>query len=79
MKTTGKITSKPYKCKLCGYEENHSTNHWGEFYNTHCKGCGQYSPWECMEDPPKGYVEPSKWQTVMLSDLLVPKEDESND
>ena len=73
MKTTGKITSKLYECKTCGYQEKHETNHYGEFYNTLCKECKNYSTWKCLDPMPRGYTEPPRWQTVMLSDLLAPK------
>jgi hypothetical protein len=69
MKTIGKYSMKPYKCKTCGYEEEHGTNHWGEFYNTRCKGCGTCAIWECLEDPPPGYSKPAKWKSVKLGDI----------
>ena len=70
MKTTGKYSVKPYKCKTCGYEASHGTNHWGEFYNTHCMGCGTYSTWECLEDPPEGYTRPLKWQKIKVGTIV---------
>ncbi len=33
-----KITNKKYRCPVCGNEEMHSTNHFGEIY-TRCKKC----------------------------------------
>lgn len=69
MQVTGKVTSKKYACKLCNYEENHSTNHYGEFYMTYCKGCGNYSTWVCKETLPKGWKLPKKWKSVDLGDV----------
>lgn len=74
MKTTGKYSHKLYRSKCCGYEEKHGTNHWGEFYNTYCKGCGQYSTWECLEPVPEGYTKPEPWKTVRLGDICEIKE-----
>ena len=67
--TTGKYSQKLYACELCGYEEKHGTNHWGKFYNTHCKGCGQYSAWVCKEPCPDTHELPPEWTTVKLGDI----------
>ena len=70
MKTTGKYSKKQYRCKTCGYEASHGTNHWGEFYNTHCMGCGTYSTWECLEPMPEGYEKPEAWKQIKLGDVV---------
>jgi len=68
-KTTGKISRKKYACESCSYTEKHSTNHYGKFYNTFCKSCGQYSTWVCQEDVPKGWGVPEEWKSVKLGDI----------
>jgi len=78
LKTTGKYSIKPYKCTNCGHEEEHGTNHWGEFYNTYCRSCCQYTTWECMLDVPKGYKKPEKWKTVKLGDIVEIKREQHN-
>lgn len=42
------ISVKNYKCLVCGNEERHSTNHFGEIYCT-CKKCKSMGL-ECMEE-----------------------------
>jgi len=72
--TTGKVSSKPYKCPRCGRVEQHSTNHWGKFYDR-CNGCSWKNPmdptvaWECQEAPPEGYGIPPEWTKVKLGDI----------
>lgn len=65
MKTVGHITLKKYRCRVCGHEEQISTNHWGSCYsfgnyNT-CPSCPPYKRpniWDCQETPPEGYAAP---------------------
>ena len=71
--TTGKITSKLYRCKRCGHEEHKSTNHYGECYswgnfNT-CPACPPYTrptTWVCAEPCPPDMDTPANWQTVTV-------------
>ncbi len=70
MKTTGKISVKPYKCSVCGYIYKTSTNHWGAIYNTRCKGCGQWDvDWECQEKRPEGFGIPTPWKKTTIDEL----------
>ena len=75
MKTTGKYSQKLYKCKNCGFEQLHGTNHWGEIYPA-CNGCQWKRPmeigsiWECLEVMPEGYKRPEPWKMVRLGDII---------
>lgn len=72
--TTGKVSSKLYRCTRCGHEEHHSTNHWGEIY-PRCRNCSWKNPmdpmpvWECLEPMPEGYEKPAPWKKVKLGDI----------
>ena len=74
MKTTGKITAKMYRCKSCGHESLHSTNHYGEIY-PRCTACGWKHPMEmgqvhtCLEPLPEGMGVPEPWKMVKLGDI----------
>lgn len=72
MKTTGKYSEKLYKCKRCGAEVMIGTNHWGECYPSCVTGMciGTVAVWECQEQMPEGYIEPTKWKTVKLSEIV---------
>lgn len=77
MKTTGKITTKLYRCKKCGFEERHATNHYGDIYNIRCKGdCALGSPldffqaFECLDPIPDGWGVPEPWVEVRLGDIV---------
>ncbi len=43
-----KITSKTYKCKVCGHKVEQETNHYGETYSlgnyNQCEKCPRYKP-----------------------------------
>jgi DNA-directed RNA polymerase subunit RPC12/RpoP len=73
-KITGKVTPKLYKCTECGFEQLHSTNHWGEIYPS-CPNCSWKKPmqlgvvWECLEPIPEGYQKPEPWKMVKLGDI----------
>ena len=73
--TTGKVTSKPYKCLTCGATEQHSTNHWGEIY-PRCRSCGWKNPMEmgqtfvCLEACPDTHDRPKPWTRMRLGDVL---------
>lgn len=72
--TTGRISSKPYRCTACGHISQIGTNHWGECYSS-CVACswkrpGQPTVQECLEPPPEGYGIPEKWKIVKLGDLI---------
>jgi DNA-directed RNA polymerase subunit RPC12/RpoP len=72
--TTGKVTSKLYRCSRCGHQQHISTNHFGECYswgrvNT-CPKCspwakypefGGATTWECGEPLPEGMDKPAGW------------------
>lgn len=74
MKTTGKQTSKLYRCE-CGHESHHTTNHFGEFYDR-CPKCSWNSPMDpikthtCLEKLPKGWDRPPNWKKVNLKDVV---------
>ena len=74
MKITGKISSKRYRCSECGHESNHSTNHYGQFYDR-CPSCSWKSPmspikvFECLEPLPEGWGKPEPWKMVKLGDI----------
>lgn len=74
MRTTGKITSKRYRCTECGHEKMTSTNHYGEFYDR-CPKCSWKSPmdptktWECLEPLPEGWKKPTPWKKMKLGDV----------
>lgn len=71
--TTEKIRSKLYRCKECGYENEQSTNHFGEVYswgshNT-CPSCPPYkrpNTWVCCEEPPAGMGKPEPRKMVKV-------------
>ena len=68
MKTTGKCSVKKYKCRKCGHEEEHKTNHWGTIYN--CSKCRCFGAvLDCLEAPPKGVGIPEEWKMVKLGDV----------
>ena len=73
--TTGKVSSKLYKCTRCGHESMISTNHWGEIY-PRCSKCSWKNPMDpfvthvCLEEMPPGYDKPEPWKKVKLGDLL---------
>lgn len=79
MPTTGKVTSKKYKCQGCGHESMHSTNHYGEIYVA-CPQCSWKSPtdkikvYECLEPLPEGWEKPAPWEIVKLGDIFVVEE-----
>lgn len=70
MKTTGKQTSKRYRCE-CGHESNHTTNHFGEFYDR-CPKCSWKSPMTpikthiCLEELPEGWGRPPSWRKTVI-------------
>ena len=68
--TTGKYSIKPYQCDICGHEEEHGTNHWGQIYNIKCKGCGYkppfFSSFTCLEQCPNTHDIPEPWTSVTL-------------
>ena len=73
MKTTGRLSVKKYRCKECGHEEQHSTNHWGETYSwgtsSTCPKCPPYkrpNTWVCCEEPPEGFGKPEPWNIVSV-------------
>jgi len=74
LKTTGKVSYKPYKCTRCGRVQQQQTNHWGDIY-PRCEGCSWKNPldpnpvWECQEPVPKGYKKPEPWKKVKLGDV----------
>jgi hypothetical protein len=73
MKTTGKYSIKPYRCRNCGNESNIGTNHWGEVYSR-CNNCAWYTPYkapvhECLVPPPDGVGIPPPWRIVALSEI----------
>jgi hypothetical protein len=75
-KTTGKATSKLYRCQGCGHESQHSTNHYGEFYDR-CRKCSDKgSPFdavkthECLEPLSEGWERPAPWKKVKLGDVI---------
>ena len=78
MQTTGKISSKLYKCTECGHESLHSTNHYGEIYPS-CRNCSWKSPLSptkvhvCLEPLPEGWQKPAPWKTVKLGDVVTIK------
>lgn len=77
MPTTGKVTSKKYKCQTCGHELFASTNHWGEFYD-YCPKCHWKHPMEtqvftCLEPMLEGYSKPEPWRLTRLGDILKKK------
>lgn len=43
----GKVSSKKYKCGICGQEQNVQTNHFGEIYSG-CKNCSNTTLY-CIE------------------------------
>ena len=73
---TGKYSQKMYKCRRCGHEELHGTNHWGAIYPFSCKGCSWKHPMarqvtmDCLEPVPEGYDIPEEWKTVTLGDIV---------
>ena len=69
MKLIGKHSCKPYRCIVCGNEEEHGTNHWGKIY-PHCRVCRCTTVWECLEPVPEGYGIPKDWKVVKLGDLV---------
>lgn len=80
MKTTGKISWKPYRCR-CGAEKELQTNHWGECY-VKCAVCYLESNgerfqgrWTCLEQPPEGVGLPAPWTEVTLEEVVVNKKD----
>lgn len=74
MKTTGKISVKPYRCTECGHVSKFSTNHWGDIY-PRCSSCGWKKPLqlsmvhECLEPMPEGFAKPAPWKSVCLGDI----------
>jgi hypothetical protein len=74
MKTTGKYSTKRFKCTRCGLEQLSGTNHWGEFYDR-CNGCSWKNPmdpivtWKCLEPMPEGFEAPAPWRKVTLGDI----------
>jgi len=75
MKTTGKQSSKLYRCQGCGHESHNTTNHYGKFYDR-CRKCSPKSPMdaikvhECLEPMPAGWARPEDWKIVKLGDLV---------
>ena len=70
LKTIGPQTSKPYKCSECGAIENHTTNHWGQFYMTRCQTCKKSATWDCQEQPPEGFKKSADWNTATVGDIF---------
>ncbi len=78
--TTGKISSKLYRCKRCGHEERKDTNHFGECYSWgHVNTCPKCPPWAkypefggsttwvCVEPVPEGMDKPANWLIVTMT------------
>ncbi|MCK5641587.1 MAG: hypothetical protein KAJ19_12365 [Gammaproteobacteria bacterium] len=73
IKTIGKPSSKPYKCRTCGMEYEVVTNHWGAIYSTcpaQWKHPTETDMSDCQESPPAGYWVPSEWKKSKLSNLV---------
>lgn len=71
--TTGKITTKPYRCTHCENVSQESTNHYGKIYSR-CTACswkrpGQATVKECLEPVPEGMGVPADWKIVRLGDI----------
>lgn len=77
--TTGQITSKVYRCKRCGHEQQIETNHFGECYSVRhynvCPACppwakypefGSVTTWVCAEPCPPDMDKPENWQVVKV-------------
>lgn len=77
--TTGQITSKVYRCKRCGHEQQIETNHFGECYSVRhynvCPACppwakypefGSVTTWVCAEPCPQDMDKPENWQVVKV-------------
>jgi hypothetical protein len=77
--TTGKISSKKYKCTSCGHISAQETNHYGLIY-PRCTACGWKHPLEmgqvhiCLEPVPTGWGVPAPWKTVTLGEICEIKE-----
>lgn len=74
LQTTGKVTSKKYRCLRCGHERMESTNHYGKIYSA-CPNCSWKHPLEanvseCLDPLPEGWGRPADWTVVKLGDLL---------
>jgi len=71
---TGKISPKPYKCRECGHQETHSTNHYGAIY-IRCGKCSWKSPmsptkvFDCLEPLPEGWEKPEEWKMTTLGEV----------
>lgn len=71
---TSKYSMKKYRCKSCGFESMHGTNHYGEIYPK-CRNCGWKRPFElsqvheCLESVPEGMGIPEPWKMVKLGDI----------
>ena len=69
--TTGQYSIKPYASRCCGYRKQAGTNHWGAFYNTPCKGCGEpRATWDCLEDVPDTHDLPEEWKPAILGEVV---------
>lgn len=75
MNITGKVSWKCYKCRECGHEQSHSTNHYGAIY-VRCNSCSWKSPmsptkvFDCQDPLPEGWGIPEEWKMVRLGDVL---------
>jgi len=74
--TTSRMSWKKYKCRECGHETTHSTNHYGATYslgNYHaCPICPPWkrpTTWDCCEPCPDNMEKPEEWKTVKLGDI----------
>lgn len=63
--TTGKVTSKAYRCSECGGVQQMSTNHYGECY-PFCVQCQKPTRWLCMQVLPEGWEKPAPWKIGIL-------------
>ena len=79
--TTGKVTTKRYRCAHCSAEHDVATNHYGEVYsrcpNSSClsrrPSCNStYQPPRhvCLDELPQGMGRPEPWKVVKLGDVL---------
>lgn len=76
MKTTSKISVKPFHCeKHPDVIKNQSTNHYGQTYSfgnyNKCPKCTpmEITVWICNLSCPEGMSKPENWKTVKLGDI----------
>jgi len=72
--TIGPMSYKKYKCRECGHETQHQTNHWGPTYSwgrvdvcPHCPPYKRPTTWDCMETPPDGFARAEEWKTAQVT------------